>query len=537
MPRATPLFDELYAVGDSLSDSGGIYQLSNDLLDLVNKAGIDTDGLQPIPISPPYDMQFSNGPVLPEYTAELLGATLHNFSFGAANAVGVLPFGLLASAFIPADIQAEIAALPPDQLAPIQDILNHNIDLSGQIADLTAALSAHHPAHNSALVSMIGLNDLRSLVSSFDPTNPAPLAETIDGVVHANLVLAHTAYDLGIGTVIFETLPATTFFPIASQLTPQLQAIGDQAVNAINAGLVADAALLQQEGHDARIVDLHRMADEVQSDLGTFGLLSLQPEYLSDGHGLPPFIVNPAAPPIDQTGFFDFIHMTTSLHGVLGAFAATSLTSNNIFTGDGNNPITGTNGNDLVLSGRGDDTVQLGAGDDTLLAGLGNDTANGGNGNDLMSGGSGNDNLTGGNGSDVLVGNAGNDTMNGGNGDDALIDGLGSNMLFGGAGNDYFLFTEPGLLGGNNQDANRFDGGAGNDTLVVRLAPNDLANEQHNVDQNFQAGQTFTFESMNLTVTGIEHIVLTTDSHLLNEVNVTGDLAARLHEADLFGFV
>ena len=54
--------------------------------------------------------------------------------------------------------------------------------------------------------------------------------------------------------------------------------------------------------------------------------------------------------------------------------------------------------------------------------------------------------------------------------------------------------------------------------------------------QNFQAGQSFKFTSMNLTINGIEQIILTTDP-VLTEVNVTGELAARLHEADLFGFV
>ena len=78
------LFGEIYAVGDSLSDSGGIFGLSSQALALAAAAGIDTQGLQPIPVSPPYASKFSNGPVLPEITAELLGATLINFSFGGA---------------------------------------------------------------------------------------------------------------------------------------------------------------------------------------------------------------------------------------------------------------------------------------------------------------------------------------------------------------------------------------------------------------------------------------------------------------------
>jgi hypothetical protein len=103
-PVARPLFDEIYAVGDSLSDSGGIFELSSEVLALVAAAGIDTDGLQPIPISPPYAGKFSNGPVLPEITAELLGATLINFSFGGAQALGTLPFGVIAGSVIPDEV-------------------------------------------------------------------------------------------------------------------------------------------------------------------------------------------------------------------------------------------------------------------------------------------------------------------------------------------------------------------------------------------------------------------------------------------------
>ena len=103
---ASQLFDEIYAVGDSLSDSGGIFQLGSLALALAKAAGVDTQGLQPIPISPPYAGKFSNGPVLPEITAELLGATLINFSFGGAQALGTLPFGVIAGSVIPDQVLA-----------------------------------------------------------------------------------------------------------------------------------------------------------------------------------------------------------------------------------------------------------------------------------------------------------------------------------------------------------------------------------------------------------------------------------------------
>ena len=47
----------------------------------------------------------------------------------------------------------------------------------------------------------------------------------------------------------------------------------------------------------------------------------------------------------------------------------------------------------------------------------------------------------------------------------------------------------------------------------------------------------FTFSSMDLTITGIEQIVLTTKFGFADVERPGGDLGERLHEADLFGFV
>lgn len=534
---ASQLFDEIYAVGDSLSDSGGIFQLSSLALALAAAAGVNTQGLQPIPISPPYAGKFSNGPVLPEITAELLGATLINFSFGGAQALGTLPFGVIAGSVIPDQVLAQIAALPPAVRAPIEAVFAHNINLSGQVADLVAATSAQPPSADSALVSLIGLNDLRGLVATFDPGDPADLIgvlQTAGGIVQANLAVAHTAFDLGIGTVIFETLPAASFFPVANELPPQLQAIGDAAVDVVNLGLQTGAFALRLQGHDVRVVDTARMADEISADPGTFGFLSLDEPTLL-GNGIQ-FAVNPLAPPLEQTAFFDPLHPTTNLHGVLGVFSAESLTSRTDFRGGGNDFIIGRSGDDFVLAGAGNDQASLGAGNDILLSGLGNDVADGGQGSDLMAGGAGNDRLSGSNGSDVLAGNAGDDTLNGGNGNDALIDGLGSDTLFGGAGDDWFFATQAQLLGGSGTDIDHFDGGAGFDTLALLLAPATLAVEQAAI-ANFVPGQSFKFSSMDLTTTGIERIVLTTQFGFDDVPLPGGDLGERLHEADLFGFV
>ena len=433
---------------------------------------------------------------------------------------------------------ADIAALPLDERAPIEAVLDHNINLPGQVADLVAATSAQPPSADSALVSLIGLNDLRGLAATFDPGNPLALIGALKvaaGIVQANLDVAHTAFDLGIGTVIFETLPAASFFPVANQLPPELQAIGDAAVDVVNLGLEAGALGLRLQGHDVRVVDVARMADEISADPGTFGFLSLDEPTLF-GNGIE-FTVNPAAPPVEQTAFFDPLHATTNLHGVLAAFSAASLTSHTDFRGGGNDFIIGRSGDDLVLAGAGNDQALLGRGNDILLSGLGNDVADGGPGSDLIAGGAGNDRLSGNNGSDVLAGNAGDDTLDGGRDDDALIDGLGSDTLFGDAGDDLFFATQAQLLGGSGTDTDHFDGGAGFDTLALLLDPATLAVEQADVAANFVPGDPFTFSSMDLTTTGIERIVFTTQFGFDDVPRPGGDLGERLHEADLFGLV
>ena len=540
MPKAIRQFDEIYAVGDSMSDNGGIYQLSSDALELVVDAFDTTFGLQPVPVSPPYAQNFSNGPVLPVYTAELLGATLINFAYGAAPAVGELSFGDLAQTVIPADLYNLIQTVPG-----VTELFSTDISLTGQLEALTAALTADPPDKDSALISLIGLNDFLALAGSYDPLDPnsaieiaTEVQQLIPQVIEANHHTAEVAFSLGIDTVLYETLPAATFFPVANLLPPDLQHLGDDAIDLVNAGLVADAQAWQQAGFDVRIVDTAAMADEIAADPGTFGFLNFEIPWLL-GNGIL-YEENPALPPgatLEFTAFFDPLHPTTNLHGVLGVFAAEALTSNVIINTADATDIIGTAGDDLVLAGDQNNDVRLLDGDDILLAGLGNDYSEGGRGNDIMSGGSGADILAGDNGSDVVVGNAGADLLNGDNGDDAMIDGLGSDHVFGGLGNDWFLTTQPQVLGSDPAlDFDGFNGGAGNDTLVVRLTADSLSTEQTNVQNNFQAGQTFNFATFNLTITGIEHIILTTDP-LLTEVNVSGDLAARLHEADLFGFV
>ena len=476
--------------------------------------------------------------MLPEITAELLGAELINFSCGGAQALGTFPFGVIAGFVISPRGDSGGRRVPRRARA----LLNQNLSLPGQVADLVAATSAQPPSKHSALVSMIGLNDIAVLEATFDPANPGALIgdalQLAGQIVQANLDLAHTAFDQGIGTVIFETLPATTFRPSASLFPPEVQAIGDAAVDAVNQGLKAGALELRQQGHDVRVVDLARMADEISADPGTFGFLSLdEPVLLGDGHGVV-FTVNPAAPPVEQAAFFDPEHPTTNLHGVLrrvfGCVADLShrlsgrwqrLHRRHVLATTSSSPAPETIRRSSVRA-----TTSCSAGSATMSPMAGRAPTSSPGARATIDFRAALDRT-------CLPAMRATTRLDGGAGNDALIDGLGSDTLFGGAGNDWFFATQAQLLGGSGTDIDHFDGGAGFDTLALLLDQATLAVEQADVAANFVPGHAFTFSSMDLTITGIERIVFTTEFGFDDVSLPGGELGERLHEADLFGFV
>ena len=138
----------------------------------------------------------------------------------------------------------------------------------------------------------------------------------------------------------------------------------------------------------------------------------------------------------------------------------------------------------------GNDTLYGGDANDTLYGGQGNDTIDGGAEDDTVDGSAGTDTLKGGVGDDDLYPGADNDTVDAGDGDDYLDGGgstpTGSDTWTGGPGYDRYyvggrtadltidLDNQPddGVVGeGDNvrSDIERFDLGAGNDTLNIAI--------------------------------------------------------------------
>ncbi|MCW5734877.1 MAG: family 16 glycosylhydrolase [Enhydrobacter sp.] len=99
---------------------------------------------------------------------------------------------------------------------------------------------------------------------------------------------------------------------------------------------------------------------------------------------------------------------------------------------------------------------------EALVGGMLHDAIEGGGGNDTLDGGAGDDAISGGSGHDVMAGGEGNDTIYGDGGNDTfLIDEAGRETIYGGKGEDVFSVAS------GFTAADRLDGGAGSDTLVL----------------------------------------------------------------------
>ncbi|GAA4010632.1 beta strand repeat-containing protein [Sphingomonas humi] len=197
-----------------------------------------------------------------------------------------------------------------------------------------------------------------------------------------------------------------------------------------------------------------------------------------------------------------------------------------LFTGKGNDTLTGGASSDWFDAGAGNDTVDAGGGPNTIYGGDGDDLVYGRKGDILLSGGDGadkaildfrthndtvtfnladnlageviiagtrisgfetvslrtgrgDDRLTGGSGGDtlssegglnVMQGMAGNDRLEGGDGVDILDGGSGNDVLLGGAGDDFLISNNRLLEPGKDSGADVIDGGSGFDTASIDRA-------------------------------------------------------------------
>jgi phospholipase/lecithinase/hemolysin len=497
-PKAPDDFSSLVYFGDSLSDNGNLFRLIGQ------------------PPSPPYfEGRFSNGPTYAEIAPDLLSVTAQNFAFGGAEAV--------TGNGNPGEFPA--------------------INLTSQVDQYLASLNGQPAPDGTAAVLFIGNNDY--LRASVTPQAPADL---IAGVLANVAASVQRLVDAGVDKIILFTLAGIDLTPLGVALGPAAIAAYDQIVQANNAGLKALADGFAGAGVDVEIVDVYRLFTEVKNDTATFGFKIVGTPVIGPD-GTPTGIDQIFDP--DEIPSFDSVHPTFAGHGVLAAFVAATLGSDNIrLTDAGDDRVNGTFGTDFIMTGVGADTVDGGFGNDIVFAGTGNDLVAGGFRNDLVAGGAGNDRLSGGFGADVVAGNDGDDVVDGGFGDDALIAGRGSDVLIGAVGDDLFLFEDEPDVG----DQDHISGGVGVDTLRLTVSAATWASAAFQSDlQQFADSHRPGFgfldhllETVGLTADGVDRIEIVLDNRGTMDDPIVftagraaphtdGDLVANLQKADLWG--
>jgi len=446
-------YSDLIVFGDSLSDVGNLYAISN----------------QTYPPDPPYwQGRVSNGPVWVEHLATRLAleSTRENNYAVAGAMTGTGNFNEGRPGF---DL--------PDDLPGLQD----------EIAQFTGSLTG--PADSDALyIVWAGPNNF--FIPPADP--PAAIAQAVGEIVTA----VGTLRAVGAEHIVVVNMPDLGLTPdgLASGMGPLLTGFSEGFNGALQATLGA-------YGLQVTEFDAFGTFQDIVADPGAFGLSNVT-DPCFDGAGI-------CGSP-DEYLFWDSVHPTTKGHQVLADLVFDHLVTqeplaNNdtatvkISVSDVATPVAfvdehlyvgGTKLGDSIrlVPRRGDEVYvyvnatrlgpfRLPADARAVVFGHeGNDwlcgvhlrrsvILDGGHGNDSLYGGQGDDILRGDTGNDCLWGSAGDDTLYGNDGRDLLFGGSGDDLLFGGDGNDF-------LSGNAGHD--RLFGGTGNDRLFGDPADDEL---------------------------------------------------------------
>ncbi|MEE4119696.1 MAG: SGNH/GDSL hydrolase family protein [Paracoccaceae bacterium] len=465
--------------GDSLSDSGAVFGLTSALF--VDPLAIPVPGA--LLSTPGYAGVFSDGPVHTQRLADELGAALYGYAVGGARAVGERTA---------ADTVGQAAALidPLLDAGTRDDLLSYEVDLAGQSGRFLGG-EAPFPGAQPLLAApsdtvlatvFIGLNDFARFADDIVANPVGALLDAPGFLVDLAGATRGAVLDIAASPLIDQValylLPSLGVFPTPDGTDPGAIAFAYGLVDTYNAGLRLLGLELELTGAtEVEIVRSDLMLEEIATDPGTFGFLAVGPYYLGSGTpnvdlgAVPPlsFPVNPevAELPLRQVVFLDEVHPTATVHSILGAFGAASLTKDTTFLDDGDSVRFSGSGDDLVLAGGGDDRIFLSRGEDIALGGLGDDKLYGQGGNDILASGSGDDDLRGGRGDDLLAGGEGDDLLIGNSGNDLLIGGRGSDVMAGHGGDDVMLWVDPRLTGGADGSRDAFYGGRGRDTLYL----------------------------------------------------------------------
>jgi phospholipase/lecithinase/hemolysin len=284
-PSPSGMFSNIYAFGDSLSDDGNTY--------------LATAGAEPV--SPPYDKDFSNGPVWVDDLATSLGAPVPGPSLagGTDFAVG----------------GAETGSEPLHTAT------------AGDLPSQSAAFEQQNPTPNpNALYTVwAGSNDVLQAIGAFSANPRQAVADVLTAANNEAAFVRELAAD-GAKNVLVANVPDLGKTPEVANQGPAAAAVGSGLAALFDIELDEALAAVERQTHiNLHVVDTYALIDQAIADPSRFGLTNVTTPVWSGSYTDPNsgtlVSSNPAVQ--DQYLFWDSLHPTeTGQTAVAGAARA-----------------------------------------------------------------------------------------------------------------------------------------------------------------------------------------------------------------------
>lgn len=275
-------FSSLVVFGDSLSDTGNLFEL--------------TGGTYP-PSPPYFNGRFSNGPIWIDYLTTSLGLTaadVNNFAVGGAQTGE-------------GNVENIVGRIDTDLPG-----------LQNQIEEFTTQVGIADP--DALYFFWAGANDF--LILPEDPQ--AVQAAITNAVTNINTAVANLA-TTGAENIVVSNLPSLGLTPLSRVLQTSEQA--QQLTQAYNQALAASLISLEQNiqaqnpEFDLVLVDLFSEFQKIETNPAAFGLSNITDPFSLEAVAVTqPNLVGLFPEPsvqADEYAFFDLVHPTTAIHEYL----------------------------------------------------------------------------------------------------------------------------------------------------------------------------------------------------------------------------
>ncbi|MBI1396694.1 MAG: PEP-CTERM sorting domain-containing protein [Betaproteobacteria bacterium] len=303
---AASSFDQMFVFGDSLSDNGNLFQMTQVIPGL---------GLPP---SPPYAQRLSNGPVAAEHLAAMFGITLApSLSGGTDYAVAGAATSTYTAPYEPSppltppSSTVTVSNYIPTKYWPVDGVVNVSVTadkgMQWEVDQFKAAAPAFNP-NSSLFMVWGGANDfflLPGLVSIASDPQATALA-TAGGAAAQIGSFVSQLYDSGARNFLVPNLPNVANIPGFATLSPTDKQVLTDLTQYFNVNLAGQLVALSAAHPDMNIIgfDTYTAFESVLANPAAFGLTNVTDACLAS------VTATPCAQP-DSYLFWDDAHPTT----------------------------------------------------------------------------------------------------------------------------------------------------------------------------------------------------------------------------------